>query len=215
MELLNINDAINLIKDDMTIMAGGFLANGTPNRLIDSLVSKNTANLTLICNDTGFEDKGVGKLIVNNQIKRVIASHIGTNRTTGMQMNRGDLEVELVPQGTLIERIRCGGFGLGGVLTQAGLNTAVDKTKQKVTVDGVTYLLDTPLKADVSLIHASEVDRFGNLRFHGSTRNFNEIMAYAAEIVIVEAEKFVDYIDPSSIHVPSVLVDYVIEGSAD
>jgi len=188
-KLISIDEAVAKIQDGMTIMIGGFLAVGTPEAIIDALVKKGVKNLTIIANDTGFPDKGIGKLIVNKQVKKTIASHIGTNKETGNQMNSGEMEVELSPQGTLAERIRCGGAGLGGFLTPTGLGTIVQDGKDVITVDGQEYILEKPLKADVALLFGSKVDKKGNVYYNQATRNFNPLIATAADTVIVQAEE--------------------------
>jgi len=204
-----------LLKDGMSIMIGGFLACGTPHKMIDLLIETNVKNLTIIANDTSYVDRGIGKLIVNGQVKRVVASHIGTNAETGRLMTEGKMEVELVPQGTLIERIRASGAGLGGVITPTGVGTMVDEGKQKLTIEGKEYLLELPIKADLALVYASVVDEIGNATYYGATRNFNPIIATAAKIVIVEAGNIVKVgeLDPNNIVTPSVLVDYIIRGA--
>lgn len=213
-KLISITTAISKIKDGDTIMVGGFLANGTPEKLIDALVKSGIKNLTLICNDTGFIDKGVGKMVVAKQFKKIITSHVGTNKETGRQMNAGETQVVLVPQGTLAEQVRAGGFGLGGVLTKTGLGTLVEEGKQKVTVDGEIYLLEKPLKADVALLYGTRVDKNGNISYQGSTLNFNNIMAAAAKIAIVEAEELVEVgqINPNLVSTPGVFIDYIVDG---
>lgn len=215
-KIISISDAVSMLKDGDTVMIGGFLAVGTPNKLIDAIVEKGVKDLTLICNDSGFIDKGVGKMVVNKQFKKIIASHIGTNKETGRQMMAGETEVVLVPQGTLIEQVRAGGYGLGGVLTATGIGTEVEKGKDIVTVDGKQYLLEKPLKADVALIFGNKVDKYGNIHYHGSTRNFNNMMAAAAEITIVEAVEIVEIgdLDPNSVHTPGVFVNYIVNGGA-
>ncbi|WP_313527571.1 CoA transferase subunit A [Anaerotignum sp.] len=204
----------NLIKDNMTIMVGGFLGIGTPEKIIDFLVEKNVQNLTLICNDTAFPDKGTGKLILNKQIKKVIVSHIGTNPVTGEQMINKELEVELIPQGTLAEKIRCGGTGLGGVLTPTGVGTEVAKGKKIIVINEKEFLLETPLHADVAIIFASKADEKGNLVYDASTRNFNPLMAMAADTVIVETKEIVKVGDLHYDHIvtPHILVDYIVKG---
>lgn len=213
-KLVSIEEAINYIEDGMTIMVGGFLGCGTPHKLVDALVEKGVKNLTLICNDSGFEDFGVGKLVVNKQIKKLIASHIGTNRETGNQMNSGEMEVQLVPQGTLAEQVRAGGAGLGGFLTPTGLGTVVEEGKEKIEVNGKTYLLELPLRADVALILGHKVDKAGNIAYRGATRNFNTLMATAADMVIVEAENLVEVgeLDPNHVVTPGLFVDYIVVG---
>lgn len=208
----SLNEVLKFIKDGQTIMFGGFLAVGTPEMIIDEIVKKGVKDLTIICNDSGFPDRGVGKLVVNKQVKKIIASHIGTNPETGRQMNTGEMEVELVPQGTLIERIRAAGAGLGGVLTTTGLGTIIANGKDVVIVDGKEYLLEKPLKADVAILAGSIVDKKGNIWYNKSTRNFNPIIATAAELVIVEAEKIVDIgeIEAENIMTPHIFVDYIV-----
>ena len=213
-KLVSVEEAINHIEDGMTIMVGGFLGCGTPHKLVDALVKKGVKDLTLICNDTAYEDFGVGKLVVNKQIKKLIASHIGTNRETGNQMNAGEIEVVLVPQGTLAEQIRAGGAGLGGFLTPTGLGTVVEEGKRRIEVDGKTYLLELPLRADVALIIGHKVDKNGNIVYRGAARNFNTLMATAADMVIVEAENLVEVgeIDPNNVVTPGLFVDHIVVG---
>ena len=211
---ISIEEAIGKIEDGMSVMIGGFLATGTPMGLVDALVAKGTKNLTLINNDSGFPDRGVGKLVVNNQFKKVIASHIGTNPETGKKMHSGEIEVELVPQGTLAERIRAGGAGLGAILTPTGVGTVVEEGKQKITLQGKDYLLEEALRADVALIQAEIADEKGNLIFDKAARNFNPLMAMAADIVIVEAKKIVPVgdIDPNFVMIPGEVVDFIVKG---
>lgn len=202
------------IKDGDVVMIGGFLGCGTPEKVIDALVAKGVKNLTLICNDTATPEVGIGKLVVNKQAKKVIATHIGTNKETGRQMMAGETEVELVPQGTLAEQIRAGGYGLGGILTSTGVGTEVEKGKQVIEVDGKKYLLEKPMRADVALIYADVADEKGNLSYRGSTRNFNTLMASAADVVVVEAKKIVPTgeLDPNAVIVPASFVNYIVEG---
>ncbi len=208
---ISLEEAIAKIEDGMTLMVGGFLAVGAPTQIVDALVEKGVKDLTLICNDTAFPDKSIGKLIVNRQVKKLYVSHIGTNPETSNQMNAGELEVEFCPQGTLAERIRAKGAGLGGVLTATGLGTIIAEGKEIVTVDGKEYLLEKPLGADVAIIGASIADEAGNLIYKGTTQNFNPIMATAADIVIVEAEQVVKTgeLAPETIHTSGVYVDYI------
>lgn len=211
---LTLDQAMEKIQDGMTLMLGGFMGVGTPEMFIDAILEKGIRDLTVICNDTGFVDKGLGRLVVEKRLRKVIASHIGTNPETGRLMNTGELEVELVPQGTLAERIRCGGYGLGGVLTATGIGTLVEEGKQVLTVDGKKFLLELPLRADVALIRGSIVDELGNVFYNASTRNFNPLMAMAADTVIVGAQKLVKTgeLDPNHVMTPSILVDYIVEG---
>ncbi len=213
-KIISPQAATELIKDGMTVMIGGFLAVGTPEKLVDALVAKGTKNLTVVGNDTGTPEKGIGKLVVNRQLKKVIVSHIGTNPETGRQMHAGEIEVELAPQGTLAERIRAAGAGLGGVLTPTGLGTIVAEGKQILAIDGREYLLEKPLKADVALLKAHTADKAGNLVFRRSARNFNPVMGTAATVVIVEATNIVEpgAIDPDAVMLPGIFVQYLVQG---
>lgn len=213
-KIISVKDAISKIKDGDVIMVGGFLACGSPLGIIDELANSGKKNLTLICNDTSFVDKGVGKMVVNKQFKKIIASHIGTNKETGNQLNSGETEVILTPQGTLAEQVRAYGAGLGGVLTQTGVGTKVEEGKKTVEIDGKKYIVEKPLKADVALIYGTVVDKMGNITFHGSTVNFNPLMATAADTVIVEADKVVEIgeLNPDSVRVPGIFVDYIVDG---
>lgn len=211
---ISIEEAIEKIEDGMTIMVGGFLGCGNPHGLIEALAAKGTKDLTLICNDTSFPEYGVGKMVVNKQFKKIIASHVGTNPETGRQMNEKETEVVLVPQGTLAEQVRAGGAGLGGILTPTGVGTVVEEGKEKLTVDGVEYLLEKPLRADVALIAAQKADEYGNLVYFGATRNFNNLMATAAETVIVEVEEVVAVgeLDPNEVVTPGIFVSHIVNG---
>lgn len=213
-KIISIDDAIDKIENAMTLMIGGFLGVGTPEKLVEGVLARNVRDLTVIANDTAFPDKGIGKLVVNRQLKKVIVSHIGTNPETGRQMNAGELKVELVPQGTLAEQIRAGGFGLGGMLTPTGVGTLVEQGKQKITIAGREYLLELPLKADVALIKAAKADKAGNLVFRKAARNFNPLMASAAAVVIVEAQEIVEtgLIDPDEVMTPGIFVTYLVQG---
>ena len=213
-KVITIEEAISHVKDGMTIMVGGFLSCGTPHKLVDALVEKGVKDLTLICNDSGFVDSGVGKLVVNKQIKKLIASHVGTNKETGNQMNSGEMEVVLVPQGTLAEQVRAAGAGLGGILTPTGVGTVVEEGKQKIEIDGKEYLLELPLKADIALLLGNTVDKSGNVVYYGATRNFNTLMATAADTVIVEADNLVEVgeIDPNHVVTPGLFIDYIAVG---
>ena len=213
-KIISVAEAAAKVQDGMTVMVGGFLGCGTPQILVDQLLAQGTKDLTLVCNDTAFPDSGVGKLVVSRQFKKVIVSHIGTNPETGRQMNAGELDVELVPQGTLAEKVRSAGFGLGGFLTPTGVGTPVEEGKQKLTIDGKDYLLELPIKADVALIKAYKADKAGNLVFRKAARNFNPLMATAAELVIVEAQKIVEIgeIDPDEVMTPGIFVNYLVQG---
>jgi len=210
-KLITISDAASYVKDGMTIMVGGFMGTGGPNKIMDALITQGVKNLTIICNDTAFPDKGVGKLIVNKQIKRVIVSHIGTNPATIELMNSGELIVTFYPQGTLAECVRAGGAGLGGILTPTGLGTIMAEGKEVIMVDGKEYLLEKPLRADIALLHANIADELGNLVYKGTTQNFNPIMATAADLVIAEVDEIVPTgsLAPEVIHTPSIFVHYL------
>ena len=213
-KLISAHEAAKKIKDGASVMFGGFMTNGSAKKIIDELVKLNVRDLTIICNDSGLVEQGVGKLICNKQCKKLVATHIGLNRETGRQMNEGELQVELVPQGTLAEQIRAGGYGLGGILTRTGLGTLVEDGKQKVDVDGVTYLLEKPIRADFAVLYGTKVDGNGNIVYKGSTNNFNNIMATAADVVIVEADEVVEIggLDPNSVITPGIFVDYIVDG---
>lgn len=212
-KLIGSEDAVAYIKDGATIMVGGFLTVGTPLCLVDALREKGVKGLTLIVNDTAFPDRGVGKLIVNRQVSRVITSHIGTNPETARLMRAGEIEVEFIPQGTLVERIRAAGSGLGGILTPTGVGTIAAQGKQKIEVEGKEYLLELPLYADIALIKASKADKSGNLIYRKSARNFNPIMAMAAGVVIVEVSEIVEIgeIDPDEVMTPKIFVDFLVK----
>ena len=213
-KIISAAEAAAKVKDGMTVMVGGFLGCGTPQTLVDQVLADGTKDLTLVCNDTAFPDAGVGKLVVSRQFKKVIVSHIGTNPETGRQMNASELDVDLVPQGTLAERIRSAGFGLGGILTPTGVGTPVEAGKQKLTIDGKDYLLELPIKADVALVKAYKADKAGNLVFRKAARNFNPLMATAAQVVIVEAQNIVETgeIDPDEVMTPGIFVNYLVQG---
>jgi len=215
-KLVQKNDLKHLFKDGQTIMVGGFMTCGTPEGLIDLLVEMDVRDLTIICNDAGLPGKGVGKLLKKNQVKKLIASHIGLNPESGQQMNDGVMEILLVPQGTLAERIRAGGAGLGGILTHVGDGTIVAEEKEKIVVNGREYLLELPLKADITLLYGSRVDTAGNVYYKGTTRNFNPVMAMAGETVIVEADEVVEAgkMAPEDAMTPGVLVDYIVAKGA-
>ena len=212
MQTINLEKAVAMIPDGATLMIGGFMAVGTPERLMDELVRQGKKNLTVIANDNALPGKGIGKLVSAGLVKKTIASHIGLNPETQKRMHDGSMQVELVPQGTLVERIRAGGFGLGGILTATGVGTVVEEGKRKIEVDGKDYLLETPLRADFALIQSFLCDYSGNLTYVLTARNFNPVMAMAADTVIVEAEHMVPVglIPPDQVVTPSPIVDYVI-----
>ncbi len=205
-------DIVEAIPNGATLLIGGFMAIGTPLRLIDELVRQRKRDLTVIANDTAKPGIGIGKLIVARAVARVVTSHIGTNPETQRQMLDGALDVELVPQGTLAERIRAGGHGLGGVLTATGVGTTVAAGKRTIDIDGRSFLLETPLRAQYALIHARRADHLGNLTYAMTARNFNPLMAMSADTVIAEAVEIVPVgsIAPDDVMTPSILVDHLI-----
>ncbi|TVP85512.1 MAG: 3-oxoacid CoA-transferase subunit A [Acholeplasmataceae bacterium] len=198
-----------LLKDGMSVFVGGFLTCGTPERLIDWVLESGVKSLTIICNDGGMPDKGVGRLIVNKQVKTLIASHVGTNPVAGQMMSEGTLDVKLVPQGTLVEQIRAHGAGLGGILTSTGLHTIVEEGKQVIRVNDQDYLLELSMGADLALIQAREADPLGNLTYAKTARNFNPVMATAAKTVVAYADHHVADIDPEAVVTPHIFVDYL------
>jgi acetate CoA/acetoacetate CoA-transferase alpha subunit len=204
-----------MIKDDMTIMIGGFLTCGTPELLIDYLVESGVKGLTIIANDAGYPNQGIGKLLINSQVKKLIVTHIGTNPNAGKLMSEKKIEVELIPQGTFVDQIRAHGSGLGGILTPTGLHTPAEDGKTIIHVKGKPYILAEPIRADVALINAYHADPLGSLVYSGSARNFNPIMATAADLVIALVEKRVDLIDPEHIITPHIFIDYIVGGVPD
>jgi acetate CoA/acetoacetate CoA-transferase alpha subunit len=211
-KIIGLKDVKQYFRDGMTIMYGGFMGFGTPEGLITALLEHGAKNLTIIGNDTAFPTTGVGPLIVNKRVSKVIASHIGTNPETGRQMIAKEMDVQLVPQGTLAEQIRCGGAGLGGVLTPTGVCTIIEDGKQKLTLDGMDYLVERPIRADIALLRAKKADRSGNLIYERAARNFNPIMALAADLVIVEVDEIVEVgeLDPEIVVTPAALVDKIV-----
>ncbi|MGM0409481.1 MAG: CoA transferase subunit A [Bacillota bacterium] len=212
-KLVNVDEIRNVLKNEQSIMFGGFLECGTPDNLIDLLHEEDITDITLIANDTGFPEKKLGSLIVEKRVKKVIASHVGTNPQTGKQMNNEEIEVDLVPQGTLAERIRSKGAGLGGILTPTGVGTVVEDGKKKINIDGKDYLLEKPLGANIALVKAWKADKSGNLIFRYSARNFNPLIAMAADTVIVEAEEIVEVgeINPNEVMTAGIFVDYIVD----
>jgi 3-oxoacid CoA-transferase, A subunit len=223
-KIITIWEAISHIKDGATIMVGGFAGCGTPHKLVEALSKSEVKNLTLICNDggkpigpDGQAFYGLAKLIHRRQIRKIIASHIGLNPEIATQMHENTLEVSLVPQGSLAEMIRAGGAGLGGVLTPTGVGTLVEESEfvhSIVPINGKSYMLHYPLKADIALIAASKVDKMGNAWYKGNSRNFNPLMATAADIVIVEGEEIVECktLVPEDIVTSSIFIDYIVSG---
>ena len=212
-KLKTISDALLGLTDGMTIMVGGFLGTGCPDALVDEIVRRGVGNLTLIANDTAMPDRGYGKLFATGQIKKLVCSYMGLNPIAITQKLDRTIETELVPQGTLAERIRAGGSGLGGILTPTGVGTMVEEGKTKLEVGGRVYLVELPLRADFALINASLADSAGNLVYRKSARNFNPLMAMAADHVVAQAAKVqsIGEIDPDLVMTPGVVVDAVVE----
>jgi acetate CoA/acetoacetate CoA-transferase alpha subunit len=212
MKAVSVEEAIAMIPNGATVMVGGFMGIGSPERSLDELVRQRKSELSIISNDAALPGKGIGKLFDASLVSTLTASHIGLNPTVQKQMMAGKIAVSLVPQGTLVERIRAGGHGLGGVLTPTGYGTIVEEGKRQVDVDGKHYLLETALRADFALIHAFLADYLGNLAYALTARNFNPVMAMAADTVIVTAENIVPVgvITPDHVVTPAPLVDYLV-----
>jgi len=211
--IVGATEAAARITDGMTVMVGGFIGCGNAHRVIEAIVAAGPRELTVICNDAGKPDFGVGKLVRHRLVRRLIASHVGLNPEVAEQLHEGSIELELVPQGSLVEKIRAGGAGLGGVLTPTGLGTTVADGKQVVEVRGVLYLLEEPLRADVALLNGFNIDTNGNIWYKGTTRNFNVVMALAGDLVIAEADHLVQVgaIRPEDVVTPGVLVDVIVD----
>ncbi len=212
-QAIGLEDAVAMIPDGASVLIGGFMGVGAPHRLLGALGASGRRDLTLITNDTARPGEGVGHLISGGCVRRLIASHIGLNPEAQARRASGEIDVELVPQGTLVERIRAGGVGLGGVLTQTGLGTQVEQGKQTVEIDGKTWLLETPLRADFALIAAYRCDYVGNLEYSLTAHNFNPIMAMSADTVIAEPDEIVPVgvISPDAVKTPGILVDHVLK----
>jgi acetate CoA/acetoacetate CoA-transferase alpha subunit len=215
-KLIDMARAVAVVGDGATIAVGGFMGCGNPHRIVSAIVEAGVKDLTLICNDASTPGYGVAKLVEHKLVKRLIASHVGLNPEVAIQMRSGEIEVELVPQGTLAERIRAAGAGLGAVVTPTGVGTVVAEGKATIEIDGVTYLVEKPLRADIALLNGYLVDPRGNIWYKGATRNFNPLMAAAAAIVIVEADHLVALgdIPPEDIVTPGVLVTHIVQGGA-
>lgn len=213
-KIKSIDDAMMYIKDRTILMYGGFGGVGTSPLLIDEIVRKNVQELTLIGNDAGFPDVGIGRVVSNGQVKRMITTHIGSNPIAGKLMNEGKMEIEFSPQGTFAERLRAGGVGLGGILVDVGIGTVVEDNKDLIEVDNKKYLLEKPLKAEVGIVYAKAADPFGNLIYDKTARNFNPLVAMASELTIVHAEEIVSLgdLDPEAIVTPGVYVDVIVSG---
>ncbi|MDQ0859039.1 acetate CoA/acetoacetate CoA-transferase alpha subunit [Bacillus sp. V2I10] len=213
-KIRQIDEVIGKINDGCTLMAGGFGGVGTPPSLIDAILEKEVRELEIICNDTGFPHIGIGKLISAGRVRKVIASHIGSNPIAGNLMSEGKLEVEFSPQGTLGERIRAGGMGLGGILSDVGMGSEIaEKGKELVQVEGRTYFIETALTADVAIICGMTADEFGNIIYKKSARNMNPLMAMAGDYTIAEVDEIVPLgeLDPEAIITPGVFVQAIVQ----
>ncbi len=216
-KIKTVEEAMEYIQDGMTIMIAGFGGVGSSYRLVNEIIKKNVKNLTLISIDAGDPNVGPDHIIQNEQVKKLITSHIGATPTTGKLMNEGKLEVEFSPQGTLAERIRAGGVGLGGILTDVGLGTMVEEGKPQVVVNGKTFLIESALRADVAIILAEKADSFGNLVYSKTARGLNPLMAMAADMTIVDAKEIVPLgaIDPEDVVTPGAFVEVIVHGGGD
>jgi acetate CoA/acetoacetate CoA-transferase alpha subunit len=212
MKTVALEKAVEMIPDGASLMVGGFMGVGTPERLMDELVRQGKRGLTVIANDTSIPGRGIGKLVSAGVVAKVVVSHIGLNPETQRKMIADEMKVDLVPQGTLVERIRAGGYGLGGILTATGVGTLAEEGKRKVELDGKQYLLETPLHADFALLEAFLSDYYGNLTYTLTARNFNPVMAMAADTVVVDACHIVPVgmISPDHVVTPAVLVDFLV-----
>lgn len=214
-KIISAREAANLVKNGASIMIGGFLDCGVPDKIIEELVKTEANNLTLICNDTSYPNKDKGKLIETDKIKKVITTHIGTNPITGQKMMNKEMEVEIVPMGTLVEKIRAYGAGLGGILTPTGVGTILEEGKKTYEVSGKKYIFEEPLGADIAFIYGTKADKYGNVAYLGTTRNFNQTMATAADVVVCQADEIVDCLDPNEVIIPGVFIDYIVERGED
>jgi len=211
-KIISASEAAKLIQPNCRLLIGGFLAVGAPEQLIDAIVAEATKDLHIVVIASDYENRGIGKLVVNHQVKSAQVSHLGTNKAIQAQMNSGEIEIELVPQGTLMERVRAHGFGLGGVLTPTGLGTVVQEKKQIITQDGKDYLLEPAIGGDVAIIRAKKADKMGNLVYAKTSRNSNPIMATAAPITIAEVDEIVEIgqIDPEDVVTPGIFVTHLV-----
>lgn len=211
-KIVTMEEALEHISDGCTLMYGGFGGVGTPPTLVQGILAKGVKELTLIGNDTGFPDIGIGRLVTAERAKKVIASHIGSNPNAGRLMTEGKLQVEFSPQGTLAERIRAGGVGLGGIFVDVGIGTIAEEGKEKIVIEGKEYLVETALTAEVSIVHAKKADSLGNLVYDKTACNFNPLVAMAGTFTIAEVEEIVPVgeLDPECIATPGIYVDMVI-----
>ncbi len=214
-KIISMKEFQGKLFDGMSIMVGGFMVVGTPEKLVDAILESGVKDLTLVCNDAGLPEKGIGKLISAGRVSKLVASHIGLNPEAGRLMSEEKMVVDLIPQGTLAEQIRAGGSGLGGFLTPTGFGTIVQEGKEVITVDGVDYLLEKPMRADLAIILGDQVDKKGNTIYRLTTRNFNPLMATATDMVVCEARAIEEIgdLNPDGIHTPHIFVDFIVDGS--
>lgn len=212
-KIIDISEIGNFIKDGMTISIGGFFGCGNAHNIIDEILKTDVKNLTVVASDTFIDGRGIGKLVAGNRISKLMASHVGTNKETQRQINEGLIELELIPMGTLAERLRSAAAGLGGVLTRTGLGTLVQDGKEVINIDGKDYILEKPIFIDLAILKAQKSDKKGNLIYNGSARNFNVPMAGAANITIAEVEEIVENgeLNPNFVHTPFVYVNHLIK----
>lgn len=216
-KVITMDDAFKYITPDKKFLIGGFLGLGGPNLIIDEMIKRKMKNLYIATADTSFSDSRIGKLFANKMVKKLQVTHIGTNECTVSQVINKEIDVEFIAQGTFIRRIRCGGSGIGGFLTKVGLGTLMEEGKEKIIVDGEEYLLEKPIRGDISIIGAHTVDKAGNVMLKGAEKNYNIAMAMASDIVIVEAENIVECgeIPVESIHIPFIYTDYIVQGEKE
>ncbi|MFT9849675.1 CoA transferase subunit A [Aneurinibacillus sp. REN35] len=212
-KVVALDEALTHINDGITLMFGGFGGVGNPPTLIDGILHKGVKNLDLIGNDSGFPDIGIGRLVTAERARSLITSHIGSNPNAGRLMTEGKMNVTFYPQGTLAEKIRAGGMGLGGILVDVGLGTIVEEGKQQIEIEGRTYMVEPALTAQVGIVHALKADEYGNLIYDKSARNFNPLVAMACDITIAEVNEIVPKgeLDPECIVTPGVYVDYIVK----
>ena len=211
-KIISATEAAKLVKDGDTLLIGSFLAIGCPQQLIDALVSSGQKNLHVVCISPDYDDRGIGKLLFNKQVKSLQTSWHGFSKASQAGFHDGSIKIEFNPQGGLLERVRAAGAGLGGILSPVGLGTPVEKERETIMVDGKKWILEKPIHGDVSLINAKKADKMGNLIYSKSARNCNPIMATAGKIVIAQVDEIVEIgeIDPEHIITPGVFIDYLV-----
>ncbi|MDD2895060.1 MAG: CoA transferase subunit A [Aliarcobacter sp.] len=212
-KIIEMSEIGKFLKDGMTISIGGFLGCGNAHNIIDEILKTNVKNLTLVCSDTVRDGQGIGKLIADKRISKLMASHVGTNKDTQRQITEGLIQLELIPMGTLVERLRSAAAGLGGVLTRTGLGTLVQEGKDVININGKDYILEKPIHLDLAIVKAQKADKSGNLIYNGATRNFNVPMAGAAKVTIAEVEEIVENgeLNPNFIHTPFVYINHIVK----